>query len=72
MLIERGAWSQALNMGGRGAVSFEKAEEIFEKKISFRGDGEKQEYEMGVEKLDTLYPLRTSEEYLREYLRWKD
>lgn len=68
LLIEKGTSKEIFNMGGQGAFSFEDAGKYFEKLPEISPEAEKQEYEMNVAKLAGVYPLKTSEEYLKDFL----
>lgn len=67
-LIDRNISGKILNMGGKGAVSTKKMENITHKKLLFSVDTEKQNYEMNISQLDDFYSLKKSEEYLSEFL----
>lgn len=59
---------EVFNMGGRGVVDFKRIKTYFSMPITFSKKAETQIYEMNVSKLDKLFPLKTSEEYLQEFL----
>jgi len=68
-LLEKSILNEVINIGGQENLSFAKIQEYFNKEIHIFPDAETQVYEMDVKKLITLYPqLKTSEEYLKEYL----
>lgn len=56
------------NMGGKSTVDFKKMKTYFSAPISFADGAEKQVYEMNVSKLNKLFPLKSSEEYLQEFI----
>lgn len=69
-LLDKMVTKAVLNIGGIGIFSCTKIVEFTDKKIQVSPDGETQIYEMNVNKLKNLYPdLKTSEEYLREFLK---
>ncbi len=57
-----------INIGGIGTFSFTSLDQYIPGPHTYRPDAEKQLYEMSVEKLLKLYPLKTSKEYLQEFL----
>lgn len=67
-LLSKGIYRQVYNIGGRGSFSFHDIETYVQVPVTYSGDSEKQEYEMSIAKILKLYPLKTSEEYLREFL----
>lgn len=68
LLLQKEVKDEVFNMGGRGTFSFEDAEKIFGKKVVLHEEAQRQIYEMNVDKLGELYNLKSSEEYLREYV----
>lgn len=69
MLLVKKVSNQTINIGGLGTFCFEHIVDYIDIPITFRPDGEEQTYEMNVERLCSYYPIRTSQEYLREFLR---
>jgi len=67
-LIASKVTCEVYNCGGRGVVSFATMENYFNKPILFDQKGEKQVYQMNVEKLHAIFPLRTSNQYLQYFL----
>ncbi len=67
-LLSKGIYGQVYNIGGRGSFSFYDIEKYVHVPVTYSVDSEKQEYEMSVAKILKLYPLKTSEEYLQEFL----
>lgn len=59
---------EVFNMGGRGVIDFKKIQAYFSMPITFSKKAETQIYEMNVSKLNKLFPLKTSEKYLQEFL----
>lgn len=68
ILINKKISHDVLNMGGIGTFSFSSLDRYMPGPHIYRADAEKQLYEMNVAKILKLYPLKTSEEYLREFL----
>ena len=56
------------NLGGAGAFPMSKLTDYFSG-VNFREDAETQVYDMNVRKLKKIYPLKTSEEYLQDYVK---
>jgi dTDP-4-dehydrorhamnose reductase len=67
-LLEKNFENDVFNMGGLGTVSFEKAEELFGKPVAVSPEAARQEYEMDTAKLAAHCNLKTSQEYLEEFL----
>ncbi len=67
-LLSKGIYRQIFNIGGRGSFSFHDIETYVHVPVTYSSDSETQEYEMSVAKILKHYPLKTSEEYLREFL----
>lgn len=68
VLIDKKITHDVFNMGGVGTFSFSNLDRYVPGPHIYRADGETQLYEMNVAKMRKLYPLRTSEVYLREFL----
>lgn len=72
ILLKNSKTASVLNLGGIGTFPFRKISKYFNKEIKIKSDAVKQVYEMNVKKIKYLYPdLKTSEEYLFEYLNKK-
>lgn len=68
-LVKKSIINETINVGGMGSFSFTKIQDFIYKKIQLSKAAETQIYEMNVDRLKELYPkLKTSEEYLREFL----
>ncbi len=67
-LLNKGIYGHVFNIGGRGSFSFHDIETYVQTPVRYSPDSEKQEYEMSVAKIRKLYPLKTSKEYLLEFL----
>ncbi|KKU03519.1 MAG: hypothetical protein UX99_C0001G0015 [Candidatus Amesbacteria bacterium GW2011_GWB1_47_26] len=69
VLLNKSIRNEVFNVGGVGTFSFLDAKKLLKKNIQVRPDAKKQLYEMDTNKLKRLYPaLKTSEEYLRQFL----
>jgi len=68
-LLDKDIRNETFNVGGHGAVSVSKLMEMCGKSSDILENPETQAYEMNMEKLGALYPLKTSEEYILDYLR---
>lgn len=68
-LIEKFEVNETINIGGKDSFSFTKTRDYFDKEIKVSDGAETQVYEMAIERLKSIYPnLKTSEEYLEEFL----
>ncbi|HSX09842.1 MAG TPA: NAD-dependent epimerase/dehydratase family protein [Candidatus Saccharimonadales bacterium] len=67
-LVKNDFPNDIFNMGGKGTVDFNDSETYFGIKPQVTKDAKKQIYEMNVEKLDNIFKLKSSPEYLKEYL----
>src|SRR5260221_13263402 len=56
------------NIGGKSVVSFKDIEKLFSLPITFEKDSETQMYNMNVSKLNSIYQLKTSKEYLQHFI----
>ena len=68
-LIERNITKEVFKVGGRGAVPFNKIAGYLKRPVTFPKDGETQMYETNVSKLNKIYPLKTSTQYLKDFLK---
>lgn len=68
-LLKKNATAEIFNIGGKGVVYFREIEKHIGREVNFPKDGKKHTYEANVSKLAKLYPLKTSVEYLKEYLK---
>lgn len=68
-LLEKNITKEVFNVGGRGTVIFSKISEYIGKNVNFPEDGKTQTYDTNVSKLSKIYPLKTSEEYLKDFLK---
>lgn len=68
-LLKESFKNKVINVGGVGTFSFFEVEKFIKKEIKISSDAKTQIYEMNIDQLKRFYPsLKTSEEYLREYL----
>lgn len=68
LLCARGVSREIFNMGGRGAFDFREIKRTVSLSVKISPDAVRQEYEMDVTKLSKIFPLKTSREYLEEFL----
>lgn len=68
-LLEQPAESGIYNVGGRGAFLLEDIKKYAGNIVLPESGAEEQVYEMNVKKLGELYPLKTSDEYVEEFIR---
>ena len=66
--LDQNKANNVINVGGKGTVNFKKIQTYFSFPVKFLKEAEEQIYEMNVEKLDKLFSIKSSEEYLREFL----
>lgn len=67
-LSELDVKNEIYNVGGRGAFLLRDIKKYAKDIVLPDGGTEKQMYEMNVEKLGAIYPLKTSDEYVEEFL----
>ncbi|MEK7533849.1 MAG: NAD-dependent epimerase/dehydratase family protein [Patescibacteria group bacterium] len=68
-LLNKKITKEIFNMGGKGIVDFKKIQKYFSVPVTFSKDTEIQIYETNVSKLNNIFPLKTSELYLQEFLK---
>lgn len=68
MLVYEKVKNEVFNIGGEGTVDFVDIDEYFRIPIKWSKDAERQCYEMDVSKLEKKYKLKTSEDYLKDWL----
>lgn len=66
--IDKGFNNETYNIGGRGTVRIGEMGSLLHKTLTVKDGARRQQYEMDVTKLHACYPLRTSVEYLKEYI----
>jgi dTDP-4-dehydrorhamnose reductase len=59
---------EVFNMGGKGTFAFKDLGRYFEQSVAIDPKAETQTYEMNVEKLADVISLKTSEEYLKDFI----
>jgi len=69
VLISKNKKGEIFNIGGNGAFDFKKAEKYFSRKIKVSPGAKKQEIEQNIYKLSKFFKLKTSEEYLKEFIK---
>lgn len=67
-LLDKKVTREVINVGGVGTFAFRNLDKYVTGPHVFRKDAEKQRYEMDVEKLQNMYPIKTSQEYLLQFL----
>lgn len=67
-LISNKIINEVFNAGGKSVVDFDKIQTYFSIPVSFQDKSETQIYKMNVSKLNKLFPLKSSEEYLKEFV----
>jgi len=68
-LLEKNITGETFNIGGKGTVELKDIEKYVKKDVNFPKDGKTQKYETDVSKLNKIYPLKTSGEYLQDFLK---
>ena len=68
LFLNKDVSCDTFNVGGTGTVSFHNLQTILERPVTFSADAKRQTYEMAVGKLKKIYPLKTSEEYLQQFI----
>lgn len=68
-LLDRNKTREVFNVGGRGTVIFREIDKYMHKSITFPKDGKTHTYEMDISKLQRIYPLKTSGEYLQDFIK---
>lgn len=68
-LLERNITKEVFNVGGRDTVSFNRIDQYVQKPITFPKNGKTHVYETNVSKLNKIYHLRTSAQYLKDFLK---
>lgn len=68
-LLVKNITKEVFNVGGKGAVLFSEITKYVERNVNFPKDGKTQTYETNVSKLQKIYHLKTSAEYLKDFLK---
>lgn len=68
MLLDKDIKNETFNIGGKGVVSFRTMGQYFNKEIVYSKEGTEQIYQMNVNKIGRLFPLKTSTDFLTNYL----
>lgn len=69
MLIQRKLQNETFNCGGSGNVSVSEILQMFNKVLPTISEAQKQVYEINTNKLKSFFDLKTSKQYLEEYLK---
>lgn len=70
ILITKSVDNDVFNVGGTGSLIVRKIAGILNKIPDYHRDAEKQQYEMDISKLSRLFPLKSSENYLQNFLEY--
>ena len=68
-LLAQNTTEQVFNVGGRGAVLFSRITKYIQQSVNFSKNGKTQVYETDVSKLHEIYRLKTSVEYMQDFLK---
>lgn len=68
-LLAQNITKEVFNVGGRGTLMLGKIAEYLNKSVTFPKDVETAKYEINVSKLDKIYHLKTSGEYLQDLVK---
>ena len=66
-LLRANVSREVFNMGGVGVIDFKEIESISSRTVQIAPEAKRQEYEMNVEKISRIIPLKASREYLVEF-----
>lgn len=69
LLIEKNIINEVFNIGGQDKVSLNEITKYLKKTVTSPKDGQIHTYEMDVSKLNRIYPLKTSAQYLKDFLK---
>lgn len=67
-LLEKGSDGEIFNVGGTGTVKFAEINKYIKADPVYSPEGETQLYEMNVEKISRVYPVKSSEDYLKQFI----
>jgi len=67
-LIKNDIANEIFNVGGIGTLTISSLEKILDKELHVHETAEKQVYELNVNKLNKIFPVKRSEEYIKEFL----
>lgn len=68
-LLSTNITREIFNIGGKGTVLLSEIEKAIKKTINFPKNAKTEIYETNISKLDKIYPLKTSDEYLKDFLK---
>ncbi len=69
MLLSNNIKCEVFNVGGNGAVRLREVTDYLKRSVKFPKESETHMYEMNVSKLHKIYKLKTSREYLQDFLK---
>lgn len=69
LLTSKNITKEIFNVGGRGAILFKRINSYIQQPVIFPKDGQTQTYETDVSKLHNMYRLKTSGEYLQDFVK---
>lgn len=67
--LEKNITKEVFNVGGRGTVLLSEITKYIQRPLTFPKNGETDIYETDISKLGKIYPLKTSVEYLKDFLK---
>jgi len=70
--LDKGIKNEIFNVAGSGHTKVSELGDISGREVKFSSDAVLQKYEMNTEKVNSFYPLKTSDEYVRDYLNSED
>lgn len=68
ILVKEDIRNTSFNLGGKGTTSIKYIEELLSKKFKYVTNAPHQYYNMDVEKASELFPIKTSNEYVEEFI----
>ncbi len=68
-LLDKNISKEIFNVGGKGTASVNDIARYMKRSAAFPKDGKTQTYETDVSKLNKIYPLKTSAQYLKDFLK---
>jgi len=68
-LLKKDVSKEIFNVGGKGKIELNDIGKYIKKEIDFQKNSETQIYETDISKLSKIFPLKNSEEYLKDFLK---
>ena len=68
-LLDKNITQEVFNVGGKGTVLLSEVMKYVDKPVSITKNGNIQIYATDISKLNKIYPLKTSEQYLKDFLK---